>query len=448
MKISDGPGVQRLIHDEKDDEPKVILQPPHQILMSSINSIFIEGRNSPTTSDQAYEQSNDKQNNYMGSISEHDNVDTNVNLGSTAENGTVFTQKIESAPFCEGSTMSASTNDINQSSINVMNPFASDDMDSNHSINSRRSSHTNTKTEYVKYSDMESEPRDNHVENSEPIDGNDNVDIDDNESTDGISSDAIYVSKIEKDVSYCVDVPTFHSSIVLSESPTKGDNLNNEATDDGVTHQQSVKKSAMEDVDHVDSSSNTESKSLQIPKPFPNVPTAITNAILNIDEFVNETLAGYKTPLVKITSSQKQDIVVGLNEERIEPFDSTKENPSFISSTPFQPLMNGLDDIDSTTVEDVSNNNTTSNEIMESNGVWNIGNEITPDKNGEDAQRYDSISPNLSDGVHVVQPCIKIEFKEENIEYHPSSIASNQDSETSTIAHSEHSGNINLTHDF
>ena len=85
---------------------------------------------------------------------------------------------------------------------------------------------------------------------------------------------------------------------------------------------------------------------------------------------------------------------------------------------------------------------------MESNCVWNIGNEITPDKNGEDAQIHGSIKPNLSAGIHVFQPCIKSEFKEENIKYHPASIASNQDTETSTIALLEHSGNINLTHDF
>ena len=152
--------------------------------------------------------------------------------------------------------------------------------------------------------------------------------------------------------------------------------------------------------------------------------------------------------VVKITSSQKQDLAVSMNEEREEPFDSTKENPSYIASTPSHPLMNGLDDIDSTIVEDVTNNNTTSNEIMESNRAWNIEIEITPDKNGEDTPIHDSIKPKLSDGIHVVQPCIKSEFNEENIEYHPASIASNQDTETSTIAHSEHSGNINLTHDF
>ena len=85
---------------------------------------------------------------------------------------------------------------------------------------------------------------------------------------------------------------------------------------------------------------------------------------------------------------------------------------------------------------------------MYSNCVWNIGNEIPPDKNGEDKQIHDSFKENLSDGIHVVQSCIKSEFKEENIEYHPASIASNPDTETSTIVHSEHSGDINLTHDF
>ena len=403
--------------------------------------------NSPTTSDPAYKPINDKQDNSMGSIREHDNLGTNVNLGSTAENGTVFTQKIESAPFCEESTMSASTNDIEQSSVNIEKSFASDDMDGNHSINRRRSSHTNTKTEYVKCSDMASKPRNNPVDYDELIHSDDTVDIDGEESTDEISSKLLTPSKKEKDVSYCVDVATFRCSIVLSESPTRGDDLSSEETDDCVTHQASVKKQATEDSDHIDAPPNTKSKSV-IPKPFSNVPTTITKAILDIDEFVKETLDGYTTPPVNISSNPKQHLAVGMNKEREQLFDSTKENPSFISSTPFQPLMNGLDDIDSTTVEDVSNNNTTSNEIMESNGVWNIGNEITPDKNGEDTPIHDSIKPKLSDGIHVVQPCIKSEFKEENIKYHPASIASNQDTETSTIAHSEHSGNINLTHDF
>ena len=107
LKISDGSGVQRLMHDEKDDEPEVILQPPQQILMSPIKNIFIEERNSPTTSDQAYKPINDTQDNSTGPISKNDNVGTGVNLGPATENGTVLTQKIEPVPFCEENTTSA-----------------------------------------------------------------------------------------------------------------------------------------------------------------------------------------------------------------------------------------------------------------------------------------------------------------------------------------------------